>query len=85
MDQSLNDLGDPIVRTLEHEFDLVRSAIAIVASGEAPSVSLGSLQFGEQLLEPARRIALASGVRIVPLWSSDEAGAGLSFEPMTDE
>jgi len=61
------------------------SAIALVASGGASTVSLGSLHFGEQLIEAATRLALASGVRITPLWSADESGAGLSFEKMPDE
>jgi hypothetical protein len=84
MDTSADASGDPAIRTIEHELDLVRSAIALVASGGAPSVFLGSLRFGEQLIEPARKLGLASGVRIVPVWSADEAGAGLSFERMTD-
>ncbi len=85
MDQSGGATHEPIAKTLEHEFDLVRSAIDLVASGGAATVSLGSLHFGEQLIEPARRLALASRVRITPLWSADEGGAGLSFEKMADD
>jgi hypothetical protein len=84
MDDSV-DSGGPVASTLEHEFDLVRSAIALVASGGAATVSLGSLHFGEQLIGPASRLALASHVQIRPLWSADEGGAGLSFEKMADE
>jgi hypothetical protein len=84
MDRSIEGAGNPAIRTFEHELKLVRSAIALVASGGAPSVSLGGLYFGEDLIEPARRMALESGVRIVPLWSADDAGAGLSVERMTD-
>ena len=80
MDRSLGAPTDPVVRTLDHEFDLVRGAIAMVASGGAPSVVLASLRFGEELLEAARRLGRASGVRIVPLWSGDDAGASLSIE-----
>jgi len=85
MDRSTHATDEPIADTLEHEFDLVRSAIALVASGGAETVSLSSLHFGEQLIEPARRVALASRVMIRPLWSGDESGAGLSFEKMPDE
>jgi hypothetical protein len=85
MGHSTQANGDPVGQTLEHEFDLVRSAIALVASGGAATVSLGSLRFGEELIGPASRIALASRVRITPLWSADEAGAGLSFERMPDD
>jgi hypothetical protein len=85
MGHSIEGADGPVASTLEHEFDLVRSAIALVASGGASSVSLGSLRFGEELIEPASRIALASRVRITPLWSADEAGAGLAFDMMPDD
>ena len=85
MDQFSGATDQPIANTLEHEFDLVRSAIALVASGGASTVSLGSLHFGEELIEPARRLALASGVKITPLWSADESGAGLAFEKVPNE
>lgn len=84
MDPSVKDLGDPIARTLEYEFDLVRGAIALVTAGGAPSVMLASLRFGEQLIGPAQRLGLASGVRVVPIWSGDEGGASISFERMAD-
>lgn len=77
--------GEPVANTLEHEFDLVRSAIALVASGGAATVSLGSLHFGEQLIEPARKVAAAAHVRITPIWTADEGGAGLSFERVADD
>ena len=76
--------GNGAERTLDHELDLVRGAIAMVASGAAPRVRLTSLRFGEQLLEPARRMADAAGVRLVPEWTSDEGGAGLTVEAMAD-
>ena len=85
MESPVDGTGEPITNTLEHEFDLVRSAIALVASGGASTVSLGSLRFGEELIGPARRIASASRVRITPLWTADEGGAGLSFERMADD
>jgi hypothetical protein len=85
MDRSSDATDEPVAQTLEHEFDLVRSAIALVASGDASSVSLASLHFGEQLIEAASRLALASRVRIQPIWSTDESGAGLSFERMADD
>jgi HEAT repeat protein len=84
MDHSTQAADEPVAQTLEHEFDLVRSAIALVASGGASSVSLGSLRFGEELIKAASRLALASRVRITPIWSADEGGAGLVFEMMAD-
>ena len=76
---------DSSTRTLEHELDMVRSAIALVASGDAPSVQLASLRFGEQLIEPARQMALGTGVRVVPMWTIDEGGAGILIESIADE
>jgi hypothetical protein len=72
------------MRTLEYELDLIRGAIALVASGGAPRVRLASLAFGEQLLEAARLMATAAGVRVVPGWTSDEGGASLTVEPIGD-
>ena len=71
---------DVAVRTLERELELVRSAVAMVASGASRRVVLGSLQFGEQLLAPAGQLAAAAGVRAVALWNADEAGAGIAIE-----
>ncbi len=75
-----SDTTDPAIRGIEHELDLVRSAIGMVASGGAPRVSLVGLRLGEQLLGQARQMALQAGVRIVPLWRSDEAGLDIAVE-----
>ncbi len=77
--------GDPAVRTLEHELELVRSAIAMVSSGGAPRISLSGLRFGDELVEPAQRMALEAGVRVVPVWSTDEAGLDLTVEQMSHD
>jgi hypothetical protein len=73
-----------VLRTLDYELDLIRGAIDLVASGGAPRVRLASLSFGEQLLEQAQRMATAAGVRVVPDWTSDEAGASLTVERIAD-
>jgi hypothetical protein len=75
---------EQVVRVLERELDLIRAAIAMVSSGAAPRVSLNSLRFGDQLLEQARRLAGPAGVRVVPLWTSADAGTGLAVERITD-
>jgi hypothetical protein len=75
---------EPVVRILDREMELIRAAIAMVASGAAPRVSLGSLRFGDQLLEPARQLAIPAGVRVVPLWTSADAGTGLAVERLGD-
>jgi hypothetical protein len=71
----------PTVRQLDRELDLVEGAIRMVASGEATTVRLGGLQFGEQLLEQAGSQARAAGVRVSALWTStDEGPVGLLVE-----
>lgn len=77
--------GDPAARTLEHELELVRSAIAMVSSGGAPRISLSGLRFGDELVEPAQRMALEAGVRVVPVWSTDETGLDLTVELITHD
>ena len=52
----------------------------MVAWGAAPRVVLAGIRFGETLLDPGRRLALEAGVRLVPLWPADEAGADLAVE-----
>ena len=56
----------------------------MVASGGAPRVVVGGLQFGEALIEPARELAGAAGVRVVPLWMPDDAGADIAIERIPD-
>jgi hypothetical protein len=85
MNHSDKDPDEAIARTIDHELELVRAAIAMVASGAAPRVSLGSLRFGDELLKPARRLAIPAGVRVVPLWTSADAGTGLAVERIADE
>lgn len=67
---------------IERELELIRSAIEMVATGLAPRVQVAGLAFGEQLLRPARRMAMGRGVRIVPGWTADEAGASLAVEAL---
>jgi hypothetical protein len=80
----INPPVDPGAAAVEKELGLVRDAIAMVASGGAPRVVVAGLRLGEALLEPARRMALRAGVRVVPLWSADEAGADIAVERIAD-
>jgi hypothetical protein len=64
--------ADAIDRQLEGELRLVQGAILMVASNGAPEVVVAGLRLAEQVLEPARRLATSAGVRLVPLWTSDE-------------
>jgi hypothetical protein len=85
MDQSPDESTARVGRTLEHEMSLVREAIAMVAGGGSPRVTVGGLRFGEALLLPARGLAAEAGVRLVPLWMPDDAGADIAVERIEDE
>ena len=76
LDPSFGQVG----RTLERELGLVRDAIAMVAGGGAPRVVVGGLRFTEALLPAARGLAAEAGVRLVPLWMPDDAGADIAVE-----
>lgn len=66
--------------TLDREMRLVREAIAMVASGGASRVVLAGINFGETLVDPARRLALEAGVRLVLVTRADEGGADIAIE-----
>jgi hypothetical protein len=85
MDRSPDQSAIRVERTLEHEMSLVREAIAMVAGGTSRRVVVGGLRFGEALLVPARELATQAGVRLVPLWMPDDAGADIAFERIDDD
>jgi hypothetical protein len=85
MDQSTDQSTSRVGRTLDHEMDLVREAIKMVASGGSRRVVVGGLRFGEALLVPARVLAAEAGVRLIPLWMPDDAGADIAIERIDDE
>ena len=85
MDQSADESVSRVGRTLEYEMTLVREAIGMVASGASPRVVLGGMRFGEELLVPARGLAAEAGVRLVPLWMPDDAGADIAVERIVHE
>jgi hypothetical protein len=84
MDHSADRSALGVSRTLELELNLVRDAIAMVATGGAPRVTVGGLRFGEALLVPARKLASEAGVRLVPLWMPDDVGADITIERIAD-
>ena len=78
--RSDSGVDDPLSRQLDGELRLVREAILLVASGGAPRVLVAGLQLGYAVLEPARRLARQSGVRLVPLWTIDEQHLDIRVE-----
>jgi hypothetical protein len=65
---------------INHELDLVRGAIELVATGSSRRVTVSGLLFGEQLLERAQRLGAANGLEVHPLWKSGEQGCDIVVE-----
>jgi hypothetical protein len=85
MNRSPDESTARVGRTLDHEMTLVREAIAMVAGGGSPRVTVAGLRFGETLLATARGLAAEAGVRLVPLWMPDDFGADIAVERIDDE
>ena len=71
---------DALTKQLDGELRLVHEAILMVAAKGAPRVVVVGLHLGAQVLGPARRLAEASGVRLVPLWTADEERLDIRVE-----
>jgi hypothetical protein len=56
-------------RAIKREMRLVEDAIALVASGAAPRVTVGGLAFGAQILPRAAAMARQQLVEVRELWS----------------
>jgi hypothetical protein len=80
MDQTSDRLSTVVSETIERELRLIGEACAMVAAGHSRRVVVGSLRFGHELLEPARAIAQEKGVRVVPLWTIEDATTGMAIE-----
>ena len=85
MDRPKEEFPARVGQTLERELRLVREAIAMVAGGGSTRVTVAGLHFGEALLTTARSLATEAGVRLVPLWMPDDAGADIAVERIADE
>ena len=84
MELHRDQTAEIVPAALEREVELIRDAIAFVASGGSPRVTVGGLRLGDELLPSARRMALEAGVRIVPLWSADETGLDIAVERLPE-
>jgi hypothetical protein len=79
MDESTRG-PDAVRRQVDGELRLVHEAILLVASGGSPRVLVAGLRLGHAVLEPAGRLARASGVTLVPLWTTDEQQLDIRVE-----
>jgi hypothetical protein len=66
---------------IDTELRMIVDAVELVRSGASARVTLGGLQFGDQLLMRARKLAESAGLRVVPVYATDEtAGTDLIVE-----
>jgi hypothetical protein len=68
------------IRTLDHELGVVWAAIDLVASGLSVRVTCAGMRFAPQLVAEAAAAALAAGISVTPLPTTDEAPTGLLVE-----
>jgi hypothetical protein len=66
-----------IARRLDQELTMVEGAITMVAYGGAPSVTVGGLRFGEEVLRALTALARREGVLLEPMWRLDSHGCDL--------
>lgn len=85
MDEVIDQVPEAISRVFEREIQIVREAIALVASGASRRVIVAGLCQSRQLLDPARRLAAEAGVRLVPLWRSNVPGVDIAIERDSDD
>ena len=64
--------------TIDHEVELVDSAIDFVLAGGAARVTLAGLRFGREILSRPSNLRFAGRVRLEPLWRFDSAGCDIA-------
>jgi hypothetical protein len=73
---------EAVERQVDREIGLVADAIAMVAGGISPRVTVAGLRLGDAVLESARGRAASAGVRLVPRWNGDESGVDITVEAL---
>jgi hypothetical protein len=71
-------------RRLAAEIADVQSAIALVATGSANSVTIGGLRFGDEVARRFEADARSRGVRLEPILRPDDAGCDLVVRKLDD-
>ena len=64
--------GRELQRAIDHEVELVTSAIDLVASGGAPSSLVVGLHLTDSVIQIVRPLAARRGVVVEELWGPDE-------------
>jgi hypothetical protein len=64
--------------TIDHELELVDSAIDFVLAGGAARVTLAGLRFGREIMSRPSNLRLAGRVRLEPLWRFDSTGCDIA-------
>ena len=81
--------ADPaITDRVDIELRMLADALELVRSGASERVTLGGLQFGDQILPRARTLAARAGLSAIPIYGTDEtAGTDIVIErpPHPDE
>jgi hypothetical protein len=80
MDDTQHPITSGMHSAVERELRMVENAIAVVAAGGAPRVTVAGLSLAEAILPVARTLAEDAGVRLVPLWHPDDAGLDITIE-----
>ncbi|HEY7702102.1 MAG TPA: hypothetical protein VIB02_07275 [Candidatus Limnocylindrales bacterium] len=83
MDQRGDRTGDRVPATVDNELQLIREGIALVASGRAPRTIVAGLLLSNAILDSAVQMAHEAGVRLTPLWHTDDSGLDFSIEPIS--
>lgn len=73
-------MGKRAAKVADREMRLVREAIEMVATGRSSRVILAGIRYGADLLDPARRLALEAGVRVLAMRHDGDPGIDLSVE-----
>jgi hypothetical protein len=73
-----------LARGRERELRLAHEAIVMVASGATSRIVIAGIRHGDEILDDARRLGLASGVRVNALRQPEKDASDLVIEPIFD-
>jgi hypothetical protein len=69
-----------LTRRLDQELALVQGAIRMVGDRGMPSVTIGGLRFGEEVIQELAAEAARARVTLVPLWHLGSHGCDVRAE-----